>query len=97
MVSRASRPQATEQHARAARLTSEQVSAINRFPDDNPNPVMRYDAEGHLRYANPASAPVLKALGLLKGTLMKYWRNGYAKSDRRVYENSLISSIQCRK
>lgn len=47
----------------AARLTSDQVSAINRFPDDNPNPVMRYDADGHLRYANPASAPVLKALG----------------------------------
>ena len=48
---------ADEPHDGAARLTGEQVSAINRFPDDNPNPVMRYDADGHLIYANPASAP----------------------------------------
>jgi class 3 adenylate cyclase len=43
------------------------VSAINRFPDDNPNPVMRMDDDGHLVYANPASAPILSALGVLVG------------------------------
>ena len=43
-------------HDGAARLTGEQIRSINRFPDDNPNPVMRYDADGHLIYANPASA-----------------------------------------
>ena len=42
-------------------------SAINRFPDDNPNPVMRVDAKGHLIYANPASAGVLRALGVAVG------------------------------
>jgi class 3 adenylate cyclase len=56
-----------ESHEGAARLTGEQVKAINRFPDDNPNPVMRIDADGHLIYANPASAPVLKALGVAVG------------------------------
>ncbi|MEO7664977.1 MAG: adenylate/guanylate cyclase domain-containing protein [Candidatus Limnocylindrales bacterium] len=54
-------------HEGAARLTSAQVSAINRFPDDNPNPVMRIDADGHLIYANPASAPILRALGASVG------------------------------
>jgi class 3 adenylate cyclase len=44
-------------------LSGAQVNAINRFPDDNPNPVMRVDLDGHLIYANPASAGVLRALG----------------------------------
>jgi class 3 adenylate cyclase len=50
-----------------ARLTGEQVSAINRFPDDNPNPVMRIDAASNLLYANPASAPILRELGVAVG------------------------------
>jgi len=54
-------------HPGAARLTGEQIRSINRFPDDNPNPVMRYDADGHLIYANPASAPVLHAIGTRVG------------------------------
>jgi len=51
----------------AARLTGEQISAINRFPDDNPNPVLRIVGDGHLIYANPASGGVLKALGVTVG------------------------------
>ena len=58
---------ADEPHDGSARLTGDLVQAINRFPDDNPNPVMRYDADGHLIYANPASAPVLRALGVSVG------------------------------
>jgi len=58
---------AHEPHGGVARLTGEQASAINRFPDDNPNPVMRIDVDGHLIYANPASAGVLKALGVSVG------------------------------
>jgi class 3 adenylate cyclase len=46
-----------------AHLTGEQISAINRFPDDNPNPVLRFDDGGRLIYANPASAGVLRAMG----------------------------------
>ena len=52
------------------RLTSEQLSEINRFPDDNPNPVMRIDADGHLIYANHASNGVLKALGVAVGDVL---------------------------
>jgi class 3 adenylate cyclase len=61
---------ADEPHEGAARLTTEQVSEINRFPDDNPNPVMRIDADGHLIYANPASDGVLKALGVAVGDVL---------------------------
>jgi class 3 adenylate cyclase len=51
-------------HAGAPRLSGEQLVAINRFPDDNPNPVLRMDADGHLIYANPASVPVCRAMGV---------------------------------
>lgn len=57
-------------HRGVARLTGEQVSAINRFPDDNPNPVMRIDADSRLIYANPASAPILGELGVAVGDRM---------------------------
>jgi class 3 adenylate cyclase len=59
-----------EPHEGAARLTTEQVSAINRFPDDNPNPVMRIDADGHLLYANPASTPILRSIGATVGEVV---------------------------
>ena len=51
----------------APRLTGAQISAINRFPDDNPNPVLRFDDDGRLIYANPASASVLRAIGVAVG------------------------------
>jgi class 3 adenylate cyclase len=49
------------------RLSGAQISAINRFPDDNPNPVMRIDDGGRLMYANPASRVVLDGLGVSVG------------------------------
>ena len=33
-------------------LLEKQIEAINRFPDQNPNPVMRITRDGHLLYAN---------------------------------------------
>jgi class 3 adenylate cyclase len=36
--------------------------AIDRFPNQNPNPVLRLSRSGHLTYANPASVLVRKAL-----------------------------------
>jgi len=54
-------------HLETLIFTSDQVQAINRFPDDNPNPVLRIDRDGHLIYANPASAPILRTLGVVVG------------------------------
>jgi class 3 adenylate cyclase len=72
VVMTAKRPpaSASQPHDRAARLTSEQITAINRFPDDNPNPVMRIDASGHLIYANPASTPILRTIGTSVGEVV---------------------------
>ena len=39
------------------------LRAINRFPDQNPNPVLRASRAGTLTYANPASAPLRQAFG----------------------------------
>ena len=41
--------------------------AIDKFPDENPNPVMRVERDGRLQYANPASASILAALGVAVG------------------------------
>ncbi|MCI0583212.1 MAG: hypothetical protein L0227_10040 [Chloroflexi bacterium] len=44
-------------------LTGEQIAAISRFPDQNPNPVLRMTRDGRLGYANVASAGVVAAMG----------------------------------
>jgi class 3 adenylate cyclase len=41
--------------------------AVVRFPDENPNPVLRMRRTGVLTYANPAAGPVLQALGAAVG------------------------------
>jgi class 3 adenylate cyclase len=43
------------------------IVAVDRFPDRNPNPVLRLDADGHLIYANPAADDLLRALGIAVG------------------------------
>ena len=39
--------------------TEEEARGLARFPAENPNPVLRLDANGRILYANAASAPVL--------------------------------------
>jgi class 3 adenylate cyclase len=41
--------------------------AINKFPDENPHPVLRVTRSGTVTYANPASAPVCQGLGVAVG------------------------------
>jgi class 3 adenylate cyclase len=48
-------------------LLERQVQLINRFPDQNPNPVLRMRPDGHLLYANSASQPILDVLGTQLG------------------------------
>jgi class 3 adenylate cyclase len=40
---------------------------VSRFPDQNPNPVLRITPEGTLTYANTASAPITRGLELRLG------------------------------
>jgi class 3 adenylate cyclase len=44
--------------------------AIDRFPTQNPNPVLRLSRSGRLTFANPASSLVQKALGATVGDLL---------------------------
>ena len=44
-------------------LLERQIEAILKFPDQNPNPVMRSTTDGRLLFANEASAPIRQALG----------------------------------
>src|SRR4051812_132640 len=48
-------------------LVESQIQAINRFPDQNPHPVLRVADDGQLTYANRSSAPVLRAMGAAVG------------------------------
>jgi PAS domain S-box-containing protein len=41
------------------RLAQAQIQILSRFPMENPNPVMRFDPDGKLLYANNASQPFL--------------------------------------
>jgi hypothetical protein len=45
------------------------MKVLNKFPDLNPNPVMRMSPEGRLEYANSAGGPVVKAMGMEVGDL----------------------------
>lgn len=48
-------------------LLENQIKAINRFPDQNPHPVMRISDDGVLTYANISSEPVRRALHVSVG------------------------------
>lgn len=43
------------------------IRALDKFPNQNPNPVLRLTRDGRLTYANPASEPVCAALGATVG------------------------------
>ncbi|MBT3995563.1 MAG: hypothetical protein HOF01_07165 [Chloroflexi bacterium] len=42
----------------------DQLEAINKFPNLNPNPVLRISFDGDLLYSNDASQPITSALGI---------------------------------
>ncbi|MEP7159167.1 MAG: adenylate/guanylate cyclase domain-containing protein [Chloroflexota bacterium] len=46
------------------------AKVVEKFPDRNPNPVLRTNPEGRLLYANAASAPIIHALGVEPGDLV---------------------------
>jgi PAS domain S-box-containing protein len=48
--------------------TQEEIQSIARFPEENPNPVMRISAGGELLYANAAATVLLDSMDWGKGT-----------------------------
>jgi adenylate cyclase len=49
-------------------LLEREIEAINRFPGQNPHPVMRMTEDGTLTYANNAAAPIVAAWGAAVGS-----------------------------
>jgi len=47
----------------ARREAEDQIRNLARFPEENPNPVMRFTRDGTIVYANKASGPLLHAWG----------------------------------
>ena len=56
--------------AAATELLEREIDAINRFPGQNPHPVLRMTPDGRLTYANASSAPVRAALGVEVGDML---------------------------
>src|SRR5262249_7079459 len=58
------------------RKAEEQIRSLARFPDENPNPMLRIGGQGKLLYANQASAPLLAHWGCGLGDLVPTeWRD----------------------
>jgi hypothetical protein len=50
--------------------SADELEAVVTFPDSNPNPVLRVVTSDVLLYANPASTPLLRALGANVGAAL---------------------------
>jgi class 3 adenylate cyclase len=48
-------------------LLEREIEAINRFPGENPNPVLRMTDDGRLTYANDSAQPIVTAWGASVG------------------------------
>ncbi len=57
----------TVQDITTERQALDNLRTVARFPEENPHPVLRATRDGLLTYANPASGPLLDALGVALG------------------------------
>jgi class 3 adenylate cyclase len=72
-------------------LVEQQIEAINRFPDQNPHPVMRMTSDGRLVYANDSSSPVVESIGARVGerlppTILERLQSAARSGGRQVVE-----------
>ncbi len=51
----------------ARKQAETEIRALARFPQENPNPIMRMTAEGRVLYANPASVPLQQVCNAAPG------------------------------
>lgn len=72
----------------------QKAALLARFPDENPNPVLRVDASGVIVYHNKTALPLLESLGNQKGeTIIDYCRDHVEKAllSRRTHTFELTS------
>ena len=69
----------------------EEVTSLARFPDENPQPVLRLDAKGIILYANKASQPVLDEWQTTAGRAAPvFWR----KKVKQVLQTKASQEIE---
>jgi len=81
----------------ARKQADETIRALSRFPDENPNPVLRVEGDGKIIYANQASSPLLSVWRCKSGEyLPDDWREtvAHAVSSRATATIVLTSGKQ---
>ena len=72
-----------------------EIENLAKFPEENPNPIMRIAANGAIIYANSSSAPLLELWGCQVG--QRFPRNAeisyWMSSDREIAEKSKFCCI----
>jgi diguanylate cyclase (GGDEF)-like protein/PAS domain S-box-containing protein len=74
-------------------FAQEQIQILAKFPDENPNPVLRVDREGVILYSNAASCRFLKIWNKQIGDkLPSWWNNTRVKHlEGNAYEDFEVS------
>ena len=72
----------------------QQIEILSRFPEENPNPVMRIDQDGKLLYANKASQPLLDEWDCEVGQFLPHpWRKTAIEAFSTQKEGT--TDVQC--
>ncbi|KKL10612.1 hypothetical protein LCGC14_2554080, partial [marine sediment metagenome] len=73
----------------------EEISRLAKFPDENPNPVLRVSGEGVVLYANQAAGPLLEVWGCQQGkSLTGQWHQ--LVTDVLAHGRSRQTELDCR-
>lgn len=80
----------TVQDITERRQAVREIEGLAKFPEENPNLVMRIAADGKLVYANPSSTPLIKAWGRQVGEMLPDdYRNLVLKALRSGNRNEI--------
>jgi PAS domain S-box-containing protein len=77
--------------SRIRKRGEEKIRALARFPDENPNPILRMSREGRVLYANPSSVALLElfqasAGEFANGPIVEHVRDRLASGETHTFE-----------
>ncbi|MDY0132469.1 MAG: EAL domain-containing protein [Desulforegulaceae bacterium] len=80
-----------EKEVEERKKSEEQAKMLAKFPDDNPNPVLRVDLQGNLTYLNKAALNIMEILSLKKG---KQLPDFFTEKIKSAFETNLTQEIE---